>query len=103
MDNFHVWFERSGGMTSITRSIEFESDTLPPDEIVYLKQLIDKADFFKQTETSANAANIRDQFAYQLTIHSGDKQKTLKLQEAEIPEQMRSLITYLNRKLRLQR
>ena len=98
-DSFHIWFEQSGGFAGLTTSVEISSDTLEEAEYTELSQLIDQSDFFNY-QIAENQTGIPDQFHYQLTIEKSGEKKTLTLSDANLSDDMRSLINYLKRKAR---
>ena len=102
-DSFYVWFERSGGFTGISSSVEIDSKLLSLDESEKLKQLIDQSDFFEWSKSDTIPVDMPDQFQYTITIeHEGEK-RTLEFSDITMPDTMRPLINYLSQKARLRK
>ena len=98
--SFYIWYERSGGFTGISSSVEIDSKLLSPDESEELKQLIDQSDFFNWSKNDTIPVEMPDQFQYTITIeHQGEK-RTLEFSDITMPDNMRPLIYYLSQKAR---
>ena len=102
-EKFHIDFERSGGFAGITTKIDIDSNSLPPDEVEKLEQLINDSGFFEFDKNDSVQVGLPDQFRYELTIKYKNERQTIELSDATIPESFRPLINYLNQKARLKR
>lgn len=99
-DSFYIWFERSGGFTGISTSVEIDSNLLSFEDSKELKQLIDQSDFFEWNTSDTLLVEMPDQFQYTITIeHEGEK-RTVEFGDVSMPETMRPLINYLSQKAR---
>lgn len=100
---FHIWFERSGGFTGITLSMELENNDLESDEAGEVEDLIDQSGFFALQEKDSLSSEAPDQFQYKITIEYKGKKKTVEMTESAVSGGLRPLINYLNRKARTKR
>lgn len=98
MEQYYIYFERSGGFAGITQTLELKSDTLSVEDQDHLRTLIDASGFFDIE--SEKDSGMPDQFNYKLTVKYKGKEKTLELEESGITDSLRPLITYLSRKAR---
>ena len=99
-DSFYVWFERSGGFTGISTSVEIDSQLLSSDESKELKQLIDQSDFFKLGKNDTIQVSMPDQFQYTITIEQQGEKRTVEFSDSTVPDDMRPLLNYLSQKAR---
>ena len=99
-DSFYIWFERSGGFTGISTSVEIDSQLLSPDESKELKQLIDQSDFFKLGKNDTIQVSMPDQFQYTITIEQQGEKRTVEFSDSTVPDDMRPLLNYLSQKAR---
>jgi len=102
-EEFHIWFERSGGFAGMSTSVELESKSLTPDEASEIGKLIQESGFFQYNLTDSISSGMPDQFQYNITIEYGNQKRSLELMEADIPEKFRPLIDYLMKKARTKR
>jgi hypothetical protein len=86
---FHIWFERSGGFTGISNSVEIDSKSLSAEEAKKLGQLVDQSGFFEVHKIDSATEELPDQFQYKITIEYEDNRHTLTFAEATVPESFR--------------
>lgn len=89
-----ILFERTGGFMGRRVSLNLDLDELPPDQALTLKRLVDESDFFNLTELPPKKA-VPDGFTYSLTIINGESERTLKLDDSNIPPPLRPLFENL--------
>lgn len=97
---FCIFFERSGGFTGISTTVEIDSKTLPPEEAEKLEEMIKDSGFFMEIKEDSIPEARPDQFQYKITIEYEGKRQTRELKESTIPGSFRPLINYLSRKAR---
>lgn len=105
MDQFHIWFEKSGGFTGISRSIEIISDSIPAQERKTLEMLIEQSRFFsdKTPEQLSDNSTLPDQLYYKITIERKNQKKTVTCSQSNISQHLKPLLDYLNQQLRTRR
>ena len=99
-DPFYLWFERSGGFAGISTSVEIESESLLPDEVEELRQLIDQSGFLELSKNDTIPTELPDQFQYKITIEYEGEKRTVAFSESTVPDSFRPLINYLTQKAR---
>ena len=97
---FYIWFERSGGFTGISTSVEIDSKPLSIEEVDELKKLIEQSGFFDFNKNDTIPAELPDQFQYKITIEFESEKRTHQFSESAVPDNFRPLINYLTRKAR---
>jgi len=100
IDHIYVSYERTGGFAGMKKSIEISSDTLSIDDKTQLIQLIKDSGFFELDSNNDPSQSSADQFNYKITVIQSDKEKTLEMNDATVSDNLRPLITFLNRKTR---
>lgn len=99
-EQFHIYFERSGGFIGISTSVKMDSRELPPGEAEELKLLIVRSGFFDAIIFSNKFVHMPDQFQYNITIEHMGKKRAVELNDGSIPDLFRPLINYLVRAAR---
>ena len=99
-DIFYIQFQRSGGFTGMSSSIEIDSKLLEKSESEKINQMIDQCDFFEYEEKDSLQRTIPDKFQYVITVEKGDKKRTIKFDEGAIPESFSTFINYLTQQAR---
>lgn len=103
LDDFKLYFERSGGFAGMQLKVELNSSDLSNEEKEKLIGLIDTANFFEYKPDTSETKQIPDQFQYRISIETKDSANEIILSENQIPENWQPLIEYLNRKARMSR
>lgn len=103
LNNFKLYFERSGGFAGMLLKVEFYSSDLPTEEKEKLIALLDNARFFELNTDTVTANSHPDQFQYKISIENKDSTHTVLLAENQVPENWRPLIQYLSRRARMPR
>ena len=99
-DNFHVWFERSGGFAGMTIKTEIDSKSTDPVEADSIRHLVNQSNFFEVQITDTLPAGLPDQFNYKIKVESGNKSREIELTDSTIPVDFHPLIRYLVQKAR---
>ena len=86
-----VLLERSGGFAGIKKKATVDSETLSTDESAELKNLVDAAGIFDLPAAPDSPPRGADQFQYNLTIETPERQRTLELRDPSSPEVKRLL------------
>jgi hypothetical protein len=76
-------------------SFNFDTTSLPPEEADELVNLVNAADFFELPTTISTDAQVVDQFQYMITVEREEKQHTIEISDAAIPENLWPLLNKL--------
>ncbi|NLG72952.1 MAG: hypothetical protein GX495_13050 [Chloroflexi bacterium] len=91
-----IYFERSGGFAAIRLAVDLDSEDLSVEEARKLREEIEEAGFFHLPAViSAPQAAGADRFQYRLRIKDGDREHSLEVNEAGMPDSLRPLIEHL--------
>lgn len=94
-----VRFESEGGFgyfPGLQRPLELDTDQLPTRQASRLEQLVQDADFLdRRNDTSAPQPGAADYRTYTITIHDGNRGRTLKVAEPIHDQPLRALVEYL--------
>jgi hypothetical protein len=93
-DRMQVSFERSGGFANIPLSVSVNTEMLPSDQAVQLRQWVEAAQFF-DLPTSLMSSGQPDRFQYQITVEEGDRQHSVSVSESAMPESLKPLVRWL--------
>ena len=88
--------ERSGGFTGIGQQSVIDTDQLEPQEGQELLDLVESSGFFQTDLGKASAQGMADRFNYSITIEDGQRRRTFKLNEADIPSEWQPLVQRIN-------
>lgn len=88
-----ILFERSGGFTGIPVGTTLDTNKLPHDEVVRLRQLIEAADFFSLPAAPPDAQPDRSQ--YKVTIQERNRRHRIIVSEASLSSSLKPLIDWL--------
>ncbi len=93
-------FERSGGFAGLRQTHDIGPADLTPEDSTELNRLIDSSHFF-DLPTQLRAANPgADRFQYKLGLNTGDREHTVELDDAAVPENVRPLLNWVAAKAR---
>jgi hypothetical protein len=98
-----VHFERSGGFAGLRMSCTIDSDELPDDEAHALREEIEQASFFNLPHRLFEPAVGADRFQYEVSVDMGEREHTVEVGEAAMPDSLRPLIQHLERLMRTMR
>lgn len=87
---------RQGGFAGLTTATTLDSAALAADGEAELRRLVEGAGVFELPEGRA-AARQPDRFGYALTVEDGERRRTVRLAEEELPPAVRSLISWVER------
>lgn len=101
--SFKIRFERTGGFAGVPFVLNIDSESLVAQQVEELRRLITDSDFFNLAPINMNTPVIPDAFIFIITIETGNRRHTVRVNEQKIPSQLNPLIKYLTgiaRKLR---
>jgi len=78
--------------------IEINSKDLDTSEEEHLKTMINRSDIFNLPEPVKNSSTMPDQFQYKVSIQQDGRKRELNLDEENVPDHLRNLITYILKK-----
>ena len=90
-----ISYQRTGGFAGMVMSFDVQTESLPPDEAKDLKDLVGAAGFFDLPSKIVSDELGRDQFQYQLTITTDEKQHTVEVGDAAVPKSLWPLLEKL--------
>ena len=88
--------ERSGGFAGMTVQSRIDTENLDPDERQNLIEQVKSSGFFEADFSSHKDQQGRDRFHYTITIEYHEQQRTVDLDESEIPDDWQTLIGMIN-------
>ncbi len=94
-----IHFTRSGGFAGLQLSVSVASDTLPEQDVVELRRMIEQADFFVLPAVLGDSA-AADQFSYKVTVEQAARQHTVEVTEDAAPATLQPLLDWLTRAAR---
>jgi len=97
-EHFHIWLQRSGGFAGMITEIEIDSKDLDTYEVEHLKTMINRSDIFNLAEPVKNSSIMPDQFQYKISMQQDGRKRELDLNEENVPDHLRNLITYILKK-----
>ncbi len=89
-----IYFERSGGITGMRISGTVDTESLPAEEALGIREMLDKASFFDLPE-KAQSTEGADQFQYKLVVEDKGRQHSVELSESVAPDSLRPLLRRL--------
>jgi hypothetical protein len=87
-----VEFRRSGGFAGIDMTATVDASELPTEQAAMLAQLMTHGHVTQEAGAAHGAA---DQFSYDVTLHDGQRTRTLHWTEADIPEEVKPVLASL--------
>ena len=93
-----IHFERTGGLMGRKVSLTLDLDSLPSDQAVTLRGLLDQADFFSLTDSPAPP--VPDEFLYTLTVTTNTVTHTIRTSDSSASETLRPLVNELAQRAR---
>ena len=91
-----ICVERSGGFAGMTVESKIDTEDLDPEERQNLIELVKSSGFFDASFHVHTDQQGRDRFHYSITIEYHEQQRTIELDESEIPAEWQSLIQSIN-------
>jgi hypothetical protein len=91
-----ITFERTGGLAGLRISKTVDTESLPGPDREGLEKTVEVSGFFDLPPVlKAAGAEGNDRFQFRITIDKGDRQHTVQLSEAAMPERLRPLLDRL--------
>ena len=91
-----IHIQRSGGFTGMSPHTVIDTDQLGPQERQELQGLVELSGFFSADVKPIPDKGQADRFNYRISIEDGTRQRTVELDESEIPEAWQPLIQRIN-------
>ena len=93
----HIDFESSGGYANVRLAYRANTDELPPEVASNLLRLVESSRVFElqQSDVAPSKSGPPDVLYYKLTLHEGDKEKSLSFNDITAPKELRPLLTLL--------
>lgn len=80
----------------MSTTTDIDIDSLPPNEQKEFNTLLEDSRFFSLPQELKTDTLGADRFGYEVTIGDGNRQHTVKLDEAKMPESLMPLLQRLN-------
>ena len=93
-----IQFRQTGGFAGLTKSGNFDSDSMPEEEAQELAGLVEQADPSKPFQESGSAFQGADREQYSIVIEASGKKHALHLTQGSIPDRLRPLVTFLRKR-----
>ena len=88
--------ERSGGIAGIKRTRSLSTEELSGEDAKTLEGLVDSAGLY-ELPLEVRAAELgADRFHYRITIHSERGNRTVQIDEAAMPSNVKALLEWIN-------
>jgi hypothetical protein len=93
----HIEFESSGGYANIRLSYHGDTDKLPPETADKLLRLIESSRVFELQQNNIDSSKLGppDVLFYKLTLHEGNREKSLTFNDITAPNELRPLLSFL--------
>ncbi len=94
-----IYLQTSGGFTGISNSISLDTETMNPEEVKTVRDLVENANFFSLPAESENPKpGSADYIRYKITVEDGDHKYTVRTNDITKPTKLGYLITFLRSK-----
>jgi len=90
-----IHFERSGGFMGMRIAGTVDTDSLPTEDALDLRQMVDAARFFDLPASFPASATGADQFQYKLVVEDEERQHTVEMTDVTSPDELRPLLRRL--------
>jgi hypothetical protein len=94
-DPIHVLLVQSGGLAGLTLVADVAVDDLPADDAAAVRRALDTVDLPALAARPAPPPTGPDRFSYELTVERAGDRRCLKLQEPEVPPELRPVLSTL--------
>ena len=94
-DPIHLQLVQSGGLAGLTLVTEVDVDDLPADAAGVVRGVLATVDLPALAARPAPPPAGPDRFSYELTVDSAGERRCVKLQEPEVPTELRPLLSTL--------
>jgi hypothetical protein len=94
-----VYFEQSGGIAGISKTVSIDSDSLAQEEASKLLRLIEDAKFFDLPSQPSTPLRGADHLNYKVTVVENEsKRHSINTTDRTMPSNVGPLISYLKEK-----
>ena len=87
-----IFYRRTGGFAGMVMSFDIDTEFLSFDEAQELEELVSTADFFSLPEAILSEGPGADQFQYKLTVEYQERQHSVDVGDAAVPESLWPLL-----------
>ncbi|TBR61637.1 hypothetical protein BLD44_013500 [Mastigocladus laminosus UU774] len=91
-----ILLQRTGGFAGISKKAIVDTANLSSEENQQLSHLLEAANFFNLPTIINAPSNQADRFQYILTVEENNQQHTVKVSEASLTRDLKSLIEWIN-------
>jgi hypothetical protein len=95
-----IQFRVEGGLAhfpGLSKPLEIDSASLPPEEAARLKQLVDDASFFDLPSNTAPPRGAADYRQYTITVQDGRRKHTARVPDPIENADLQALVDFLNK------
>jgi hypothetical protein len=85
---------RGGGLAGMVTRTELASEALSEDDARKLREKVEQAGLLAMPESLPPAEAHPDELNYELTVEHEGRERTVRLSESTLPEEVRSLIAW---------
>lgn len=89
-----IKIERSGGFAGIPSSNEIDSKDLPESLFQIVKKIMSVE---KRNMVKSKTSGMADRYVYRICLQDGSDRKTIECEEAELKDDIKSLISYIEK------
>jgi hypothetical protein len=90
-----ILFERSGGFAGMKLKASLDVESLPPQQLRRLRQLLDQSRFFELPLRLDSPDSRPDRFQYRVTVENNNCIRTVQASEDALPPEMFPLVEWL--------
>ncbi len=94
-DTIHLLLVQSGGLAGLTLVADVAVDDLGADEAAAVRRALDTVDLPALATRPAPPPTGPDRFSYELTVEGRGERQCVKLQEPDVPPELRPLLSAL--------
>ena len=94
-DRIHLQLVQNGGLAGLTLVAEVDVDDLPAEAASVVRRALDTVDLPALAASPPPPPLGPDRFSYELTVDAAGGQRSVKLQEPEVPPELRPLLATL--------
>jgi hypothetical protein len=87
---------RGGGVAGLTSRTRLAADALPDDDARQLGERVRESQLLAKSEAQAQPPRHADQMMYSVTVDDGERERTHRFSEEDLPEEVRSLIEWVD-------
>lgn len=87
---------RGGGVAGLTTRTRLAADALPEGEAKALDERVRESRLLTRPETPHQPPRYADQLLYSVTVEDGERERTLRFTDESLPEEVRSLIEWVD-------